>query len=56
MNKDNNKKIVIFCIIVSALAFATMEVALKLGGRNLDSFQLTFLRFLLGGIVLAPPA
>ena len=56
MNKDSNKKIVIFCIIVSALAFATMEVALKLGGRNLDSFQLTFLRFLLGGIVLAPPA
>ena len=54
---DSNKKIiVILCIMLSALAFATMEVALKLAGRNLDSFQLTFLRFLLGGIMLAPPA
>lgn len=33
-----------------------MEVALKLGGKGLDSFQLTFLRFLIGGLVLAPPA
>ena len=56
MKEQNNKKTVILCIILSALAFATMEVALKLGGKNLDSYQLTFLRFLLGGIVLAPPA
>lgn len=33
-----------------------MEVALKTGGANLDSLQLTCLRFLLGGLVLLPPA
>ena len=51
-----NMRIVVTCILLAALAFATMEVALKLAGKNMDSFQLTFLRFLLGGIVLAPPA
>lgn len=33
-----------------------MEVALKLGGAGMDPLQLTFLRFLIGGLVLAPPA
>lgn len=31
-----------------------MEVALKIGGANFDSFQLTFLRFLIGGLMLLP--
>ena len=58
MKDSDSRKMnqVILCIVVAALTFATMEVALKLAGRNMDSFQLTFLRFLLGGIVLAPPA
>lgn len=49
-------KKVVACIILSAAIFSTMEVALKLGGRDLDSIQLTFLRFFIGGIVLVPPA
>lgn len=31
-----------------------MEVALKLAGSELDSFQLTFLRFMIGGLLLLP--
>lgn len=50
------KKTVVLYIVLAATIFATMEVALKLGGKGLDSFQLTFLRFLIGGLVLAPPA
>ena len=47
-------KKVVLSIIATAFLFATMEVALKIGGANYDSLQLTFLRFLLGGIVLLP--
>jgi drug/metabolite transporter (DMT)-like permease len=47
-------KKVIACIIFSALIFATMEVALKIAGNSLDPFQMTFLRFFIGGVVLAP--
>lgn len=49
-------KKVIACIIMAAAIFATMEVALKIGGSGLDSFQLTAVRFLIGGLVLVPPA
>lgn len=49
-------KKVVFYIIMAAAIFATMEVALKTGGSDLDSLQLTFLRFFIGGIVLIPPA
>ena len=31
-----------------------MEVACKVGGASLDPFQLTFLRFAIGGLVLLP--
>lgn len=31
-----------------------MEVSCKIGGSGLDPFQLTFLRFLIGGLVLLP--
>ncbi|MDR1068339.1 MAG: DMT family transporter, partial [Clostridiales Family XIII bacterium] len=48
------KKKVIVCIIISALIFATMEVALKIAGTSLDPFQMTFLRFFIGGVVLLP--
>lgn len=47
-------KIVIACILLTATIFATMEVALKIGGNDLDPLQLTFLRFLIGGLVLLP--
>ncbi len=49
-------KKVVACIIMAATIFATMEVALKIGGVNLDSFQLTAVRFLIGGLILAPAA
>lgn len=47
------KKVGIF-VFIAAFLFATMEVALKLAGSSLDSFQLTFLRFFIGGILLLP--
>lgn len=47
-------KKVVFCICMAALLFGTMEVALKIGGSNVDEVQLTFLRFLLGGLMLVP--
>lgn len=49
------KKVVVY-IIITATIFATMEVALKTAGSDLDSLQLTFLRFFIGGLVLMPPA
>lgn len=49
------KKVVVY-ILLTATIFATMEVALKIGGSGLDSFQLTAVRFLIGGLILAPAA
>ena len=55
MEKNNNSRtIVIICVLLTAFCFSTMEVALKLGGGGLDSLQLTFLRFLIGGLILLP--
>lgn len=48
----NNK--VLLYIISTAFLFGTMEVALKIAGSGMDSFQLTFLRFSIGGIFLIP--
>ena len=47
------KKIVLY-IMISALLFSTMEVALKIAGSDLDAFQLTLLRFTIGGLFLLP--
>ncbi|MDR0851966.1 MAG: DMT family transporter [Clostridiales Family XIII bacterium] len=47
------KKVILF-IFLAAFIFATMEVALKIGGNRIDPFQLTFIRFLFGGIFLLP--
>lgn len=44
----------IFYIIATAILFSTMEVTLKIAGNDLDSFQLTFIRFAIGGIFLLP--
>ena len=54
-NSGNMKKVVL-CILLTATIFATMEVALKIAGTSIDSFELTFLRFLIGGLILLPPA
>lgn len=47
------KKILLY-IMISALLFSTMEVALKIAGSDLDAFQLTLLRFIIGGLFLLP--
>lgn len=47
------KKAVIY-ILISAVLFSTMEVVLKLAGNHLDAFQITFIRFLIGGLFLLP--
>lgn len=41
-------------VLITACCFGTMETALKLGGNTFNSIQLTFLRFLIGGILLIP--
>lgn len=41
-------------VVITALLFGSMEVACKVGGASLDPFQLTFLRFAIGGLVLLP--
>lgn len=47
-------KKVYFYVVMTAFLFGTMEVALKLTGSVLDPFQLTFLRFFIGGLLLLP--
>lgn len=47
------KKVVLY-ILLSAGFFSTMEVVLKIAGNQLDAFQLTFIRFLIGGLFLLP--
>lgn len=44
------------CILLTALAFGTMEISLKIAGTAFTPFQLTFLRFLVGGLLLVPLA
>ena len=43
-----------FFVVMTAILFGTMEVACKAAGSRFDPFQLTFLRFAIGGIVLLP--
>lgn len=43
-------------IILSALLFSTMEIALKLVANQFNPIQITFLRFFIGSIVLLPLA
>ena len=52
-NKSNMKRAYI-CVLITALLFGTMEVSCKIAANDLDPFQLTFLRFLIGGLVLLP--
>lgn len=41
-------------VLLTALAFGTMEIALKIEGTAFTALQLTFLRFLIGGLFLLP--
>lgn len=41
-------------VCLTAFLFGTMEVACKLAGNQLDPFQLTFIRFAIGGLILLP--
>lgn len=49
------KKSILY-IIITALCFGTMEVALKIGGSTFTALQMNFLRFLIGGLLLLPLA
>ena len=53
--KDVNlmKKAYIY-VILTAFLFGTIEVACKAAGSQFDPFQLTFLRFAIGGLILLP--
>lgn len=46
----------ILYIALATFFFSTMEIALKLSAGSFGAIQLTFLRFLIGGIVLLPLA
>lgn len=41
-------------VLITAFLFGSMEVSCKIGGGEFDAFQLTFLRFAIGGLVLLP--
>lgn len=47
-------KKVYLSVVAAAFLFGTMEVALKTAGGGFDPFQLTALRFLIGGLILLP--
>ena len=38
-------------VVLTAFLFGTMEVACKVAGNQLDPFQLTFIRFAIGGLI-----
>ena len=42
------------CILITAFAFGTMEISLKIAAGAFMPFQLTFLRFMIGGLMLLP--
>jgi drug/metabolite transporter (DMT)-like permease len=44
----------VFYIVATAFLFSTMEVALKFFDTNLNTIQLAFLRFFIGGALLLP--
>ncbi len=48
------KKVILY-IVCAAVLFSTMEIALKLAAEvNIAPFQMTFLRFFIGGLFLLP--
>ena len=49
----SSNKSVLF-IIITAVCFGTMEIALKFGAEDFTALQMTFLRFFIGGLFLLP--
>lgn len=49
------KKVYLY-VIITAFCFGTLEISGKLAGNNLDAFQFTFWRFLIGSLCLVPIA
>jgi len=47
------KKVLLY-VFISTMMFSTMEVVLKLAANHLDAFQLTLVRFAIGGLFLLP--
>jgi drug/metabolite transporter (DMT)-like permease len=47
------KKVYIY-VFLTGMLFGSMEVALKIGGATFAPIQLTFIRFLIGGLFLLP--
>ncbi len=47
------KKIYLY-VFLTGMLFGSMEVALKIGGATFNPIQLTFIRFLIGGLFLLP--
>lgn len=47
------KKVYIY-LFLTGMLFGSMEVALKIGGATFNPIQLTFIRFLIGGLMLLP--
>ncbi len=47
------KKVYVY-VFLTGILFGSMEVALKIGGATFNPIQLTFIRFLIGGLFLFP--
>ncbi|MFA5528021.1 MAG: EamA family transporter [Peptostreptococcales bacterium] len=47
-------KIEVVFVLIAAIIFSTMEVGLKIVGQTMGPFQVTFYRFLIGGLFLLP--
>lgn len=43
-------------VVLTAFCFGTLEISGKIAGNNVDAFQLTFWRFLIGSLCLLPIA
>ncbi len=52
-DKSKSDKSIVY-IIITAVCFGTMEVALKFGGDSFTALQITFIRFFIGGLFLLP--
>ena len=46
----------LLCILYATLVFSSMEIVLKVGCASFHPLQITFLRFLIGGLILVPLA
>ncbi len=49
------KKVYLY-VILTAILFSSMNIALKIAGASIDALEITYVRFLIGGLVLLPPA